>query len=120
MSARFGPRRRRGAVALELALAALDIGPGDEVIVPAYTFVATASSVVFSHGVPVFVDVDLATHNVDVSQLESISDERTGQVGHGGQEGVHRLRRHVDSRKTGQDQQAIATCPFSPWRIFVE
>jgi len=51
--------------ALHLALAALGIGPGDEVIVPAFTWIATANAVVYCGATPVFVDVDLDTFNMD-------------------------------------------------------
>ena len=50
---------------LHLALAALDVGPGDEVIVPAFTWVATANVVVECGAKPVFVDVDKDTYNID-------------------------------------------------------
>lgn len=51
--------------ALHLALAALDIGPGDEVLVPAFTWVATANTVLLCGAKPVFVDVDPITFNID-------------------------------------------------------
>lgn len=53
-----------GTDALELALAALDIGPGDAVIVPAFTFVATAEVVARSGATPIFADVDAVTFNM--------------------------------------------------------
>ena len=63
-----------GTVALTLALKAFDIGPGDEVLVPDYTFVATATSVLMVGARPVFVDVDLKTFNISVDDvLEKIS-----------------------------------------------
>jgi len=49
-------------VALELALEALEIGPGDEVIVPSYTFLATASAVVMRGAVPVMADVSCSSY----------------------------------------------------------
>jgi perosamine synthetase len=55
--------------ALHLALAALGLKPGDEVIVPAFTWIATANVVLYMGGTPVFVDVDLRTFNLDVEQV---------------------------------------------------
>jgi dTDP-4-amino-4,6-dideoxygalactose transaminase len=69
-----------GTVALELALYALGIGPGDEVIVPCRTFLATASSVVVRGAVPVFADVDLNSQNVTVETLERVRTPRTRAV----------------------------------------
>ena len=55
--------------ALHLILAAMDIGPGDEVIVPAFTWVATANVVLYCGATPVFVDVDRRTYNIDPAQI---------------------------------------------------
>lgn len=61
---------------LHLALAALDVGPGDEVIVPAFTWVATANVVVHCGAEPVFVDVDPTTNNIDPTKIaEKLSDK---------------------------------------------
>src|SRR5207245_9780348 len=54
---------------LHLALAALEIGPGDEVILPAFTWVATANVAVYCGATPVFVDVDRVTFNIDPKDL---------------------------------------------------
>ena len=54
---------------LHLALAALEIGPGDEVIVPAFTWVSTANVVIYCGATPVFVDVDRVTFNIDPKDL---------------------------------------------------
>src|SRR6266545_2885595 len=54
-----------GTAALHVALLALDIGPGDEVLVPAYTFPATANVVALCGAIPVLVDVDPVTMNID-------------------------------------------------------
>jgi dTDP-4-amino-4,6-dideoxygalactose transaminase len=57
--------------ALHLILAALDVGPGDEVIVPAFTWISTANVVLYCGAEPVFVDADRTTYNMDVSQVAS-------------------------------------------------
>jgi dTDP-4-amino-4,6-dideoxygalactose transaminase len=66
--------------ALHLALVALGIGPGDEVIVPAFTWVATANVVVLCGATPVFVDVDPRTYDLDVGQVAQASTPRTRAV----------------------------------------
>ena len=65
---------------LHLILAGLGIGPGDEVIVPAFTWVATANVVLHCGATPVFVDVDPATFNIDISAVRSALTERTRAV----------------------------------------
>lgn len=71
-----------GTVAIELALRACGVRPGDEVIVPAYTFIATASAVACMGAVPVFADVDPQTYNIDAKSLEvAITDRTVGVVG---------------------------------------
>ena len=55
--------------ALHLILAAMEVGPGDEVIVPAFTWIATANVVVYCGATPVFADVDRATYNLDPSDV---------------------------------------------------
>lgn len=69
-----------GLSALELSLRALDIVPGDEVIVPAHTFIATAAAVTFAGAQVVPVDVDPATYNIDVAQLEAAITPRTRAI----------------------------------------
>jgi dTDP-4-amino-4,6-dideoxygalactose transaminase len=69
-----------GLSALELSLRALGIGPGDEVIVPADTFIATAAAATFAGAQPVLVDVDPLTYNMDVEQLEAAITPRTRAV----------------------------------------
>ena len=65
---------------LHLALAGLGIGPGDEVIVPAFTWVATANVVLYCGATPVFIDVDPQTYNLDVAQITSKVTDRTRAV----------------------------------------
>ena len=66
-----------GTVALHLALLALGVRPGDEVLVPALTYVATANAVRYVGGEPVFVDVDPATWCLDPAKLEDAITRRT-------------------------------------------
>lgn len=66
-----------GTDALVIGLRALGVGPGDEVILPSFTFFATAESVSLLGATPVFVDVDLATYNLDVARVEATVTERT-------------------------------------------
>lgn len=66
--------------ALHLALAALEIGPGDEVIVPAFTWVATANAVLYCGGTPVFADVDTTTFNLDPRAVERKKTPRTKAI----------------------------------------
>ncbi len=65
---------------LHLMLAALDIGPGDEVIVPAFTWVSTANVVLYCGATPVFVDVDLETYNIDPAQIKQKVTDNTKAV----------------------------------------
>jgi dTDP-4-amino-4,6-dideoxygalactose transaminase len=69
-----------GTSALHLALDALDLGPGDEVIVPIYTFTSTAAVVEHCRAQPVFIDVDPLTCNLDPTQLEAAITPRTRAV----------------------------------------
>ncbi|MCX7170507.1 MAG: DegT/DnrJ/EryC1/StrS family aminotransferase, partial [Proteobacteria bacterium] len=66
--------------ALHLSLAALGFGPGDEAIVPAFTWVATANVVEHLGGTVVFCDIDLTTFNLDVTQLEQKLSPRTRAI----------------------------------------
>ena len=69
-----------GTAALELALSALNIGPGDEVVVPARTFVATAAAVVRCGATPVVADIDPISQNLDQETLAAVLTERTRAV----------------------------------------
>lgn len=69
-----------GTVAIEVVLLALDVGLGDEVIVPDYTFVATASAVIAANAVPIFCDIDPETLVMDVSKVESLITPRTKAI----------------------------------------
>jgi dTDP-4-amino-4,6-dideoxygalactose transaminase len=78
--ARYGVMCANGTVALEIALRALGIGCGDEVIVPPYTFVATASAVLTVGATPVFVDIEVDTLNIDAAQIEAAITPRTRAI----------------------------------------
>jgi dTDP-4-amino-4,6-dideoxygalactose transaminase len=69
-----------GTTALQLALWAAGIGPGDEVIVPSLSFIATANAVWHCGATPVFADVDPATLNLDPAAAEAVISERTAAI----------------------------------------
>lgn len=66
-----------GTSAVLASLGVLDVGPGDEVIVPPYTFVATINAVMMHHALPVFVDTDLETFQIDAKKIEAAISDRT-------------------------------------------
>jgi dTDP-4-amino-4,6-dideoxygalactose transaminase len=66
-----------GTAALHLSLLALGVGPGDEVITVPNTYVATAFAITYTGAVPVFVDVDPVTHNLDPAAIGAVRTERT-------------------------------------------
>jgi dTDP-4-amino-4,6-dideoxygalactose transaminase len=69
-----------GSDALVMALRALEVGPGDEVILPTYTFVATADAIVRVGAKPVFVDIDERTYNIDPSKVAAAITPQTKAV----------------------------------------
>ena len=75
--AKHGIACTNGTVALHLALLALGVGPGDEVIVPTLTFVATANAVRYCGATPVLVDCEAETWNIDPGLIESRITPRT-------------------------------------------
>jgi dTDP-4-amino-4,6-dideoxygalactose transaminase len=77
---RYGVGVDSGLSALKLALIAYGIGPGDEVILPAHTFTATAAAVSFAGARPVLVDVDRDTFCLDVDQIEAAITPRTRAI----------------------------------------
>ena len=66
-----------GTNALFTMLGALNIGPGDEVIIPPYTFIATYNAVVLHYALPVFVDSDIESFQIDANKIESAITDRT-------------------------------------------
>ena len=69
-----------GTLTLEAALRALGVGPGDEVIVPPYTFIATANAVRLTGATPVFVDIEADTYNLDVARMAEAISSKTKAV----------------------------------------
>jgi perosamine synthetase len=69
-----------GTSALLISLSALGIGAGDEVIVPPYTFVATVNAVLSLNAIPVFVDTDRETFQIDAQKIEAAITERTAAI----------------------------------------
>jgi dTDP-4-amino-4,6-dideoxygalactose transaminase len=69
-----------GSVALRIALIATGVKPGDEVIIPPYTFIATSTIVLEANCVPVFVDIDPDTYNLDPEKIEAAITSRTKAI----------------------------------------
>ena len=69
-----------GLAAIELALRAFDVGPGDEVITPANTFIATVLAILAVGARPVFVDMDAATYGIDVGAIGAAVTPRTRAI----------------------------------------
>ncbi len=77
---RFAIAVSSGTAALHVALSALGIGPGDEVIVPSYTFIATSFAVLQAGAIPRFADVNLEDHCISVESAEKLVNERTRAI----------------------------------------
>jgi dTDP-4-amino-4,6-dideoxygalactose transaminase len=80
LGARFCVGVSNGTAAIQLALTACRIGAGDEVIVPANTFFATAEAVSTAGATPVFVDADPISYTIDVNKIEAAITERTRAI----------------------------------------
>jgi perosamine synthetase len=78
--ARYAVSTNSGTCSLHIALAALGVGPGDEVIVPALSYVATAMAPLYQMAIPVFVDIDPVTYNIDARQIEEKVTSRTRAI----------------------------------------
>jgi len=74
---KYGIAVNNGSSALEAAVSALNIGKGDEVILPAFTIISCASAVIRSEATPVLIDCDPVTWNMDVNQIESKITSKT-------------------------------------------
>lgn len=77
---RYGVAVANGSVALEVALACIGIGSGDEVILPSHTIISCASAIVRAGAIPVLVDSDPQTWNMRVDQIESLITSRTKAI----------------------------------------
>lgn len=69
-----------GTDAALMAMMALDLRPGDEVIVPAFSFIATAETVILAGATPVYIDIEPNTYNIDVSALEKALSAKTKAI----------------------------------------
>ncbi len=79
-NARFGICMNSCTTGLKVALLSMGIGPGDEVILPAYTFFASASSIIETGASPVFVDINPYTYNIDPEKIEESITDKTKAV----------------------------------------
>ena len=80
MGAPFGVFAPNGTLALYLGFLALEIGEGDEIIVPDATFIASATSVVLAGAVPVFAEIKKDTFQIDISKCEELISEKTKAI----------------------------------------
>ncbi len=69
-----------GTAALHIAIAALNIGPGDEVIVPPFTFIASASSILHNNAIPIFADIDDKSYTLDPNSVRNKITEKTKAI----------------------------------------
>jgi len=77
---KYGISTVNGTLALTIVLLAAGIKNGDEVIIPSYTFMATASSVLLANAIPIFVDVDPNTYCIDPKEIENTITEKTKAI----------------------------------------
>ena len=92
-----------GTAALDIALKILEIGPGDEVIVPAMTYIATANSVLYQHAIPIFADIEPKTFTIDPEDVRKKITDKTKAIiavdyaGHGAD--YQKLREVIGEKK---------------------
>lgn len=77
---KYGIAAANGTGTLEMGIRAMDLGIGDEIIVPAYTYVASATCVLQNNLVPIFVDIDPDTYNIDPARVEAAITSRTRAI----------------------------------------
>jgi len=78
--AKYGLACANGTAALEIALKSVGVGPGDEVIVPSYTYVGSATCILQVNAIPVFVDIDPDTYNIDPKRVEEAITDKTKAI----------------------------------------
>lgn len=78
--AKYGITTTSGTTALHLALASLDIGKNDEVIIPTFTMISTANAVIYTEAKPIFIDSETNTWNIDVNKIEEKITNRTKAI----------------------------------------
>ena len=78
--AKYAVRAASGTAALISGLGAVGIGPGDEVITVAHTWVASAAAILRNNGIPIFVDIDPQTYTMDASKIEAAITPRTRAI----------------------------------------
>ena len=69
-----------GTSAIWVSLKAIGVQAGDEVIIPSYTFIATASAVILANAIPVFADINIENGNIDSSAIESLITKKTKAI----------------------------------------
>ena len=79
-NAKYSISVHSGTSALWVALKAAGVKAGDEVIIPAYTFIATATAVILANAVPVFADIDLNSGNIDPVKVDSLITKKTKAI----------------------------------------
>lgn len=92
--AKYGVAVTNGTAALEIALRACGIGCGDEVITTPYTFMATATAILYVNAIPVFVDIEPDTYNIDPRKVEDAITEKTKAI----------LPVHIGGRPANMDE----------------
>lgn len=73
--ARFAKATTSCTTALHLALVALGVGPGDEILLPSFTHIASANTILYTGATPVFIDIDLRTFNIDSKKVEEYLEQ---------------------------------------------
>ncbi|SVE04267.1 uncharacterized protein METZ01_LOCUS457121, partial [marine metagenome] len=77
---KYGVSVSSGSAALDIAVKALDIGPGDEVIMPTFTIISCASAVIKGGAIPIYIDSDPITWNMDINDVEGKITEKTKAI----------------------------------------